>query len=133
MPLSAGVFEVRDEAIWSPPPGGHAITLELAAVAPGQVVAIHLNTLLTLPPDDPAVAAELTADDWARLNRLLGGRARDVGVREDPGHPPADAGLRADRLLGNAPGSLRNSRSPSRYFSAFVYLPQSLSFWVFTI
>lgn len=50
---------------------GHAITLELAAVAPGQVAAIHLNTLLTLPPQDPALAAELTADDWARLNRLI--------------------------------------------------------------
>ncbi|RJL19973.1 epoxide hydrolase family protein [Bailinhaonella thermotolerans] len=50
---------------------GHAITLELAAVACEQVTAIHLNTLLTLPPDDPAAAAELTPDDWARLNRML--------------------------------------------------------------
>ncbi|WP_435877579.1 epoxide hydrolase [Streptomyces halstedii] len=49
---------------------GHSITLELAALAPEQV-AIHLNTLLTLPPEDPAVAAGLTDEDWARLNRLL--------------------------------------------------------------
>ncbi|MFF7456984.1 epoxide hydrolase family protein [Kitasatospora sp. NPDC008115] len=70
---------------------GHAVTLELAALAPEQVVAIHLNTLLTLPPDDPATAAELaaglTADDRARLNRLLeaepemSGYARIQGTR----------------------------------------------------
>ncbi|UUU23243.1 epoxide hydrolase family protein [Streptomyces sp. DSM 40750] len=50
---------------------GHAITLELAALAPERVIAIHLNTLLTLPPDDPAVAADLTDDDRSRLSRLL--------------------------------------------------------------
>lgn len=50
---------------------GHAITRELAAVDGGRVVGIHLNTLLTLPPDDPAEAAALTADDRARLDQLL--------------------------------------------------------------
>ena len=50
---------------------GHAITLDLAALAHEQVVAVHLNTLLTLPPDDPAVAAGLTDDDRTRLRRLL--------------------------------------------------------------
>lgn len=50
---------------------GHAITLELAALVPERVVGIHLNTLLTPPPDDPAVAAGLTEEDRARLGRLL--------------------------------------------------------------
>ncbi|MET9478971.1 epoxide hydrolase family protein [Streptomyces sp. NPDC006638] len=67
---------------------GHAITLELAAVAPGQVVAIHLNTLLTLPPDDPAVAAELTADDWARLDRLLASEPEMSGYAKIQGTRP---------------------------------------------
>ncbi|WP_371583853.1 epoxide hydrolase family protein [Streptomyces sp. NBC_01314] len=49
---------------------GHAITRELAAIDTDHVVAIHLNTLLTLPPSDPAEAAELTDDDQARLDRL---------------------------------------------------------------
>ncbi|MET8389518.1 epoxide hydrolase family protein [Streptosporangium canum] len=67
---------------------GHAITLELAAIAPEQVVAIHLNTLLTLPPDDPAVAAELTADDWARLDRLLEAEPEMSGYAKIQGTRP---------------------------------------------
>jgi len=50
---------------------GHAITLELGAIDPEHVVGIHLNTLLTLPPTDPQEAAALTADDRARLQRLV--------------------------------------------------------------
>ncbi|MEV8350900.1 epoxide hydrolase family protein [Streptomyces niveus] len=66
---------------------GHAITRELAAVDGERVVGIHLNTLLTLPPDDPAEAAALTADDRARLDQLLAaepemsGYARIQGTR----------------------------------------------------
>ncbi|MEW1720718.1 epoxide hydrolase family protein [Streptomyces sp. NPDC093109] len=67
---------------------GHAITLELAALAPEQVVAIHLNTLLTLPPDDPAVAAELTEADWARLNRLLEAEPEMSGYAKIQGTRP---------------------------------------------
>ncbi|MFE7563618.1 alpha/beta fold hydrolase [Kitasatospora sp. NPDC057500] len=69
---------------------GPAVTLEPAAPAPDQVVAIHLNTLRTLPPDDPAAAAGLTADDRARLNRFLeaepgmSGYARIQGTRPQP-------------------------------------------------
>ncbi|SNR79434.1 epoxide hydrolase family protein [Actinomadura mexicana] len=67
---------------------GHAITLELAAVACEQVTAIHLNTLLTLPPDDPAAAAELTTDDWARLNRMLQAEPEMSGYAKIQGTRP---------------------------------------------
>jgi pimeloyl-ACP methyl ester carboxylesterase len=49
---------------------GHAITLQLAALAPEQVLGIHLNTLLTLPPHDPRQAEALTTADRARLERV---------------------------------------------------------------
>ncbi|MET9257551.1 epoxide hydrolase family protein [Streptomyces sp. NPDC003717] len=67
---------------------GHAITLELAALVPEQVVAIHLNTLLTLPPDDPAVAAGLTDEDWARLNRFLDAEPEMSGYAKIQGTRP---------------------------------------------
>ncbi|MEW9532244.1 epoxide hydrolase family protein [Microbispora sp. NPDC049125] len=49
---------------------GHAITKELAAAYPEQVIGIHLNTLLTRPPTDPEEVAALSEDDRARLDRL---------------------------------------------------------------
>ena len=49
---------------------GHAITRELAAIDAERVIGIHLNTLLTPPPDDPAEAALLTAEERARLDHL---------------------------------------------------------------
>ncbi|MER6721469.1 epoxide hydrolase family protein [Streptomyces halstedii] len=67
---------------------GHSITLELAALAPEQVVAIHLNTLLTLPPEDPAVAAGLTDEDWARLSRLLEAEPEMSGYAKIQGTRP---------------------------------------------
>jgi pimeloyl-ACP methyl ester carboxylesterase len=50
---------------------GHAVTREVAAVAPAHVVGIHLNTLLTLPPTEPEDIAALTTDDSARLQRMI--------------------------------------------------------------
>jgi epoxide hydrolase len=50
---------------------GHAITRELAAVDAEHVLGIHLNTLLTPPPTDPQEAAALTAEERARLQRLV--------------------------------------------------------------
>lgn len=49
---------------------GHAVSRELGLLAPEHVVGVHLNTLLTLPPDDPAEAAALTDADRARLARV---------------------------------------------------------------
>jgi epoxide hydrolase len=50
---------------------GYAITRELGFVDPEHVLGIHLNTLLTLPPDDPAETAALGPDDLARLDLLM--------------------------------------------------------------
>jgi epoxide hydrolase len=58
---------------------GHAITLELAAIDAEHLVGIHLNTLLTLPPADPQAAAALTAEDRARLQRLVEAEAEMSG------------------------------------------------------
>jgi epoxide hydrolase len=49
---------------------GHAITRELGVIDGERVIGIHLNTLLTPPPDDPAEAAMLTAEERARLDHL---------------------------------------------------------------
>ncbi|MEO3818628.1 epoxide hydrolase family protein [Plantactinospora sp. B24E8] len=49
---------------------GHAVSRDLGLLAPKHVVGVHLNTLLTLPPDDPAEAAALTDADRARLARV---------------------------------------------------------------
>ncbi|GAA0845435.1 MULTISPECIES: epoxide hydrolase family protein [Streptosporangium] len=67
---------------------GHAITLELAAVDTGRVVGIHLNTLLTPPPSDPAEAAELTDDDRARLDRLVSAEPEMSGYAKIQGTRP---------------------------------------------
>jgi epoxide hydrolase len=49
---------------------GHAITRELGVIDDERVLGIHLNTLLTPPPGDPAEAAPLTAEEQARLDHL---------------------------------------------------------------
>lgn len=67
---------------------GHAITRELAAVDGDHVVGIHLNTLLTLPPDDPAEAAALTDDDRARLDRLIAAEPEMSGYAKIQGTRP---------------------------------------------
>jgi microsomal epoxide hydrolase len=50
---------------------GHAITRELGVIDGDRVIGIHVNTLLTPPPDDPAEAAMLTAEERARLDHLI--------------------------------------------------------------
>ncbi|MEE6257188.1 epoxide hydrolase family protein [Plantactinospora sonchi] len=49
---------------------GHAVSRELGILDPEHVLGVHLNTLLTLPPDDPAEAAALTDAERARLARV---------------------------------------------------------------
>jgi microsomal epoxide hydrolase len=66
---------------------GYAISRELAVTDAEHVVGIHLNTLLTPPPADPAGLSELTPDDRARLERParaepeMSGYARIQGTR----------------------------------------------------
>lgn len=67
---------------------GHAITLELAVIDSDHVVGIHLNTLLTLPPDDPAQAVGLTDDDRARLDRLIRAEPEMSGYAKIQGTRP---------------------------------------------
>ncbi|MCG5217679.1 epoxide hydrolase family protein [Streptosporangium sp. KLBMP 9127] len=67
---------------------GHAITLELAAVDIGRVVGIHLNTLLTPPPADPAEAAELDDGDRERLDRLMSAEPEMSGYAKIQGTRP---------------------------------------------
>jgi epoxide hydrolase len=67
---------------------GHAITRELAAIDPDHVVGIHLNTLLTPPPSDPAEVAGLTDDDRVRLDRLVGAEPEMSGYAKIQGTRP---------------------------------------------
>lgn len=67
---------------------GHAITLELAALNREQVIGIHLNTLLTPPPTDPADAAPLTPDDIDRLNSLIDAEQELSGYSKIQGTRP---------------------------------------------
>lgn len=67
---------------------GHAISRELAVIDADHVVGVHLNTLLTPPPGDPAEAARLTEDDRARLDRLIGAEAEMSGYTKIQGTRP---------------------------------------------
>ncbi|GAA3515883.1 microsomal epoxide hydrolase [Streptosporangium album] len=67
---------------------GHAITRELAAIDTDHVVGVHLNTLLTPPPSDPAEAAGLTDDDKARLDRLISAEPEMSGYAKIQGTRP---------------------------------------------
>ncbi|MFJ2171989.1 epoxide hydrolase family protein [Streptomyces sp. NPDC087851] len=58
---------------------GHAITLELGRADASHVVGVHVNTLLTPPPDDPAVAATLGDEDRERLRRTADAYAEMSG------------------------------------------------------
>ncbi|WP_329430060.1 epoxide hydrolase [Streptosporangium sp. NBC_01495] len=67
---------------------GHAITRELGVIDTGHVIGIHLNTLLTPPPSDPAEAAELTDDDKARLERMISAEPDMSGYAKIQGTRP---------------------------------------------
>lgn len=66
---------------------GHAITRELGIIDSDRVVGVHLNTVLTLPSDDPGEAATLDDEDRARLEQFsrvepeLSGYAKIQGTR----------------------------------------------------
>jgi microsomal epoxide hydrolase len=49
---------------------GLLVSLELGLIDPDHVAGVHLNMLVTFPPDDPAEMADLTEQDFARLGQL---------------------------------------------------------------
>lgn len=67
---------------------GHAITRQLAVLDREHVVGIHLNTLRTPPPTDPAEAAALSHDDRARLQRVIEAEPEMYGYGKIQGTRP---------------------------------------------
>jgi pimeloyl-ACP methyl ester carboxylesterase len=67
---------------------GYTITRQLSVIDTERVIGIHLNTLVTPPPSDPALAAELTDDDRARLDRLVGAEPEMSGYAKIQGTRP---------------------------------------------
>jgi epoxide hydrolase len=67
---------------------GHAISLELGRRQPAQTLGVHVNTLLTPPPTDPAVAATLDDGDRARLARLVAAQPEMAGYAAIQGTRP---------------------------------------------
>ncbi|MEU4579648.1 epoxide hydrolase family protein [Nonomuraea sp. ATR24] len=57
---------------------GKVISLQLGLADPAHVAGVHINMLVTFPPQDPAAMAELSADDLARLEH--GGRFQQDGI-----------------------------------------------------
>jgi microsomal epoxide hydrolase len=49
---------------------GKVISLQLALADPAHVAGVHLNMLVTFPPEDPAALENLDAKDQARLQRM---------------------------------------------------------------
>ncbi|WP_367127476.1 epoxide hydrolase family protein [Saccharothrix sp. HUAS TT1] len=49
---------------------GLLVALELGLIDPEHVAGVHLNMLVTFPPDDPAEMANLTDQDMRRLGQL---------------------------------------------------------------
>jgi pimeloyl-ACP methyl ester carboxylesterase len=50
---------------------GMMVSLELGMADPEHVAGVHLNTLATFPPDDPAELAQLGEEEMARIGRLV--------------------------------------------------------------
>ena len=50
---------------------GAMVSLELGMADPAHVAGVHLNTLATFPPNDPAELAELGEAEMARIGRLV--------------------------------------------------------------
>ena len=67
---------------------GHAVSRELGIADREHVIGVHLNTLLTLPPSDPAETAALTEEDTARLRRLAEAEAEMSGYSKIQGTRP---------------------------------------------
>jgi pimeloyl-ACP methyl ester carboxylesterase len=67
---------------------GHAISLELGRQRPDRVLGVHVNTLFTPPPADPAVAATLDDADRARLARLVAAQPEMSGYAAIQGTRP---------------------------------------------
>ncbi|MER5863243.1 epoxide hydrolase family protein [Kitasatospora sp. NPDC002040] len=50
---------------------GLLVSLELGQIDPEHVAGVHLNMLVTFPPEDPAELGELTEQDVQRLGQLM--------------------------------------------------------------
>ncbi|MFI9006102.1 epoxide hydrolase family protein [Actinosynnema sp. NPDC053489] len=49
---------------------GMLVSLELCLIDAEHVAGVHVNTLVTFPPQDPAELSDLDEDEWRRLGRL---------------------------------------------------------------
>jgi hypothetical protein len=78
------------------------VTNRLAYEFPGQVVGVHV-ALVAEPYVGPG-AAPLTPAERAMRSHARGGPGERRSVRAPPAHPPADAGLRPERLAGRPRG-----------------------------
>jgi pimeloyl-ACP methyl ester carboxylesterase len=67
---------------------GYAISRELGIVDADHVVGVHLNSLITPPPADPADRAVLSADDHARLDRFARAEPEMSGYQKIQGTRP---------------------------------------------
>ncbi len=50
---------------------GMMVSAELCMADPEHVAGVHVNTLATFPPEDPAALADLSEDEGRRLQRLM--------------------------------------------------------------
>lgn len=92
--------------------GGAWIAAEMGRTAPGSVVGIHVNGLVTFPSEDPADFAGLTEGEQTRLERLQRFRDDRMGFNAIQSTRPDTVayGLN-DSPTGSSPGSWRSSRS----------------------
>nr|WP_042180151.1 epoxide hydrolase family protein [Kibdelosporangium sp. MJ126-NF4]CEL14226.1 Epoxide hydrolase [Kibdelosporangium sp. MJ126-NF4]CTQ88594.1 Epoxide hydrolase (EC 3.3.2.9) [Kibdelosporangium sp. MJ126-NF4] len=50
---------------------GKVISLEMGRIDPDHVAAVHINMLVTIPPDDPAALADLSEEDQRKFEHTI--------------------------------------------------------------